>query len=53
MLTCKGKLSLVVVERVDLFIKLPSFCAMTGDTADFKAGSVRMSGLPSKEKNAA
>jgi hypothetical protein len=42
-----------MVKRVDLFIELPPFCAMAGDAADFKTGTVRMSGLPAKEKNAA
>jgi len=38
-----------MVKRVDLFIELPSFCAMTGDAADFKTWTMWMSGLPAKE----
>jgi len=49
MLTGKRKLRSVMVKGVYFFIELPSFCAMTGDAADVKTGTVWMSGPPAKE----
>jgi hypothetical protein len=53
MLVCKGKLSCIMVKRVDLFIDIPAFCTMTGAATDLKAGTVRMTVLPAKKKQAA
>ena len=40
-----GQFGLVVVKRINLFIELPSLCAMTGFAADLKISAMRRFGL--------
>jgi hypothetical protein len=45
MLSDQGQFCFVVVKRINLFIKLPAFWAMTGFACDLKIDTMRRAGL--------
>jgi len=45
----QGHFGGIVIEFVDLFIQVPSFCAMTGIAAGLKPGTMRGLCLPERK----